>query len=90
MLIHFHGRLILAFVAIVVCARPTYGQSPAITGVVVDERTNRPLSGVLVYAANTPAFSETDDEGRIPARRPRRQIHPRRVPRRLLDGRTRD
>ena len=65
MLIHFHGRLILAFVAIVVCARPTYGQSPAITGVVVDERTNRPLSGVLVYAANTPAFSETDDEGRF-------------------------
>ena len=59
------GRVVLALVAAVSCARPTYAQPSTIAGVVVDERTDRPLAGVLLLVKDTPLFVESDDDGRF-------------------------
>ena len=59
------GRVVLALAAAVSCARPTYGQPATVAGVVVDARTDRPLSGVLVLVKDTPVFAESDAEGRF-------------------------
>ena len=42
-----------------------YGQPAAITGVVVDDRTERPLAGVLIELTDTAVSAETDAEGRF-------------------------
>ena len=60
-----YERVVLAFVAAASCARPTFGQPAGIAGVVVDERTDRPLAGVLVLVKDTSAFAESDTEGRF-------------------------
>jgi hypothetical protein len=57
-----------AFVAglVTICAVvPAAAQQATITGVVVDDRTERPIPGVLVYVENQPAFTDTDSDGRF-------------------------
>jgi hypothetical protein len=49
-------------------AAPGFAQSPStgtITGVVLDERTERPLEGVLVMLEHQSGFVETDQDGRF-------------------------
>lgn len=58
-------RLMPAVVLIGLWPHPSYAQSASVTGVVIDARTERPLSRAVV-AIESPAQSvETDEEGRF-------------------------
>ena len=47
------------------CAAPCDAQPSSVTGVVLDDRTGRPLAGALVYAENHTTSAEADAEGRF-------------------------
>src|SRR5438128_2230337 len=47
------------------CAANAAAPQAALTGVVVDDRTERPIAGVLVYLEHEPLFVETDAQGRF-------------------------
>jgi len=59
-----------ASLLIVCCVLPAAAQQATITGIVIDDRTERPIPGVLVYVENQPAFADTDGEGRFSLRVP--------------------
>src|SRR5262245_6514971 len=44
---------------------PAWGQAGTVGGTVVDDRTDRPISGVLVYVDTHSAAAETDVNGRF-------------------------
>jgi hypothetical protein len=55
---------VLALVA-TFSAAPALAQTGTVSGVVIDDRTERPIKGVLVYVEGQPALSETDADGRF-------------------------
>lgn len=58
-------HLVPAAVLIAVGGHTAYAQSASITGVVIDARTDRPLSGVVVSIESQAVSVETDSEGRF-------------------------
>jgi hypothetical protein len=54
-----------AAVATEVRAAGAQSQPVAVTGVVIDDRTEQPITGVLVYLEGQPTVAETDAEGRF-------------------------
>src|SRR5688572_19185992 len=60
------GRSVAAALMLVVCfASATRAQSPVVSGLVVDDRTEQPLRQVLVIVENQLAYGETDADGRF-------------------------
>lgn len=45
----------------------------AVAGIVIDDRTEKPIKGVLVYVEHQSVFAETDDDGRFSLSVPRGQ-----------------
>jgi TonB dependent receptor-like, beta-barrel/Carboxypeptidase regulatory-like domain len=66
-------RSVPAFVVVVMVLTPhlraqsgdAFAQTSSIAGIVLDDRTSRPIGGVLVYVENPPAASTTDANGRF-------------------------
>jgi hypothetical protein len=57
---------LFAIVAIpLTAAAPASAQSPTVTGVVIDDRTEKPIGDVLVHVESQPVFTHTDSEGRF-------------------------
>src|SRR4029434_7829536 len=54
----------LALLAICLAA-PVRAQTPNVSGIVIDDRTEQPIRGVLIYIEGQPSFSETDVTGRF-------------------------
>jgi hypothetical protein len=46
-------------------------QTPNVSGIVIDDRTEEPIRGVLIYIENQPSFTETDVNGRFTVMVPR-------------------
>src|SRR5262245_21570615 len=58
------SRRWLALAALCVAA-PVAAQTGTVTGVVIDDRTERPIRSALVYVENQPSVAETDAAGRF-------------------------
>jgi hypothetical protein len=59
-------RSLPVFVLLIVCAAPPVAAQPAaVTGTVIDHRTEQPMAGVLVYVEDHPVFANTDSNGRF-------------------------
>jgi hypothetical protein len=52
------------------CATPVLAQDGTVSGVVIDDRTERPIKGVLVYIEGQQTLVETDVDGRFSMRAP--------------------
>jgi hypothetical protein len=57
-------RAWLALVALCFAA-PAAAQTDAVTGIVIDDRTERPIKGALIYVEGQPNVAETDADGRF-------------------------
>ncbi len=55
----------IVLVILILNPRVAGAQSVGVAGVVVDARTGRPLSGVLIHVDDQPAFAESDAAGRF-------------------------
>ena len=53
------------FLLLMCLAGPAAAQSDSITGIVIDDRTEQPMRGVLVYVEDHPVFATTDRDGRF-------------------------
>ena len=59
--------------------RPRGAQAPNVSGIVIDDRTEQPIKGVLIYVEGQSSFTETDGTGRFRvtvSRGNRRSPHP--------------
>ena len=52
-------------VLVTFCATPVLAQNGTVSGVVIDDRTERPIKGVLVYVEGQQTLVETDADGRF-------------------------
>ena len=52
-------------------AAPAAAQTNTVTGLVIDDRTERPIKGVLIYVEGQSSVAETDDAGRFSLMVPR-------------------
>src|SRR4029434_9797870 len=69
---HNHRNGGRCFVLLVVCLNiPVLAQSPNVSGVVIDDRTEQPIRGVLIYIENQSSYTETDATGRFNVTVPR-------------------
>ena len=63
---------VLCFMLVANClAADAAAQSPNVSGIVIDDRTEEPLKGVLIYVENQSSFTETDASGRFAVMIPR-------------------
>jgi hypothetical protein len=53
------------FLLLICLAVPAAAQSDSVTGIVIDDRTEQPMRGVLVYVEDQPVFATTDRDGRF-------------------------
>jgi hypothetical protein len=67
-----HGKLIGLFLVTICLASAASAQTP-VSGIVIDDRTEKPIKGVLVYVEHQSVFAETDDDGRFSLSVPRGQ-----------------
>ena len=44
---------------------PAVAQAPNVSGIVIDDRTEQPIRGVLIYVEGQSSFTETDGTGRF-------------------------
>src|SRR5262249_14536957 len=54
-------------------AAPVAAQTGTVAGIVIDDRTERPIKGALVYVENQSSVTETDADGRFGLASPRGQ-----------------
>jgi len=59
-----HDRLIGPFL-VTVCLASVASAQTLVSGIVIDDRTEKAIKGVLVYVEHQSVFVETDDEGRF-------------------------
>ena len=59
-----HHRLVGPFLVTICLASVTSAQT-LVSGIVIDDRTEKAIKGVLVYVEHQSVFAETDDEGRF-------------------------
>jgi hypothetical protein len=57
--------LLAALLAMACAVSPASAQSPSVTGIVIDHRTEQPIPGVLVYVEGQPIFANSDSDGRF-------------------------
>jgi hypothetical protein len=61
-----------AAVALAMClARPAHAQTSTVAGVVIDDRTSKPIKGVAILVENQSIVAETDTDGRFSLTAPR-------------------
>jgi len=58
---------------VTVCVATDVFAQTALAGIVIDDRTEKPIKGVLVYVEHQSVFAETDDDGRFSLSVPRGQ-----------------
>ncbi len=58
---------------VTVCVATDVFAQTAVAGIVIDDRTEKPIKGVLVYVEHQSVFAETDDDGRFSLSVPRGQ-----------------
>jgi hypothetical protein len=64
---------VLGLFLVTVCVTSdAFAQTP-VAGIVIDDRTEKPIKGVLVYVEHQSVFAETDDDGRFSLSVPRGQ-----------------
>src|SRR5215470_8926157 len=59
------SRCWCALLVVLSVASPARAQSGTVAGIVIDDRTEQPISGVTVYAENQSTVAETDADGRF-------------------------
>jgi len=59
------SRYWCALLVVLSVASPAHAQSGTVAGIVIDDRTEQPISGVTVYAENQSTVAETDADGRF-------------------------
>jgi TonB dependent receptor-like, beta-barrel/CarboxypepD_reg-like domain len=54
------------FILVAMClGAPALAQTPNVSGIVIDDRTERPIKGVLIYVEGQSPIAETDADGRF-------------------------
>ncbi|HKH74275.1 MAG TPA: carboxypeptidase-like regulatory domain-containing protein, partial [Vicinamibacterales bacterium] len=56
-----------------ICLASAASAQTPVSGIVIDDRTEKPIKGVLVYVEHQAVFAETDDDGRFSLSVPRGQ-----------------
>jgi TonB-dependent receptor-like protein/carboxypeptidase-like protein len=64
---------VLGLLLVTVCVTTEASAQTAVAGIVIDDRTETPIKGVLVYVEHQAVFAETDDDGRFSLSVPRGQ-----------------
>jgi len=64
---------VLGLLLVTVCVATDAFAQTAVAGIVIDDRTEKAIKGVLVYVERQSVFAETDDEGRFSLSVPRGQ-----------------
>ena len=64
---------IVGLLLVTVCLTTDAFAQTAVAGIVIDDRTEKPIKGVLVYVERQSIFAETDDDGRFSLSVPRGQ-----------------
>jgi hypothetical protein len=64
---------VIGLLLVTVCITTEASAQTAVAGIVIDDRTEKPIKGVLVYVERQSVFAETDEDGRFSLSVPRGQ-----------------
>lgn len=64
---------VFGLLLVTVCLTTDAFAQTTVAGIVIDDRTEKPITGVLVYVEHQSVFAETDDDGRFSLSVPRGQ-----------------
>ena len=63
---------VACYILLTVCLGATaLAQTPNVSGIVIDDRTEQPIKGVLIYVESQSSYTETDASGRFSVTVPR-------------------